>query len=97
MNHDYGGKLATRVRLCLEKLGPFEHLRVTEYGSDVFIAGAPSAARLSHIDGDLFGLAFRDGAGRWGSMFVIDTLEEILSDLAPALGLEPPAQSVCAA
>jgi hypothetical protein len=90
MNHDFGGKLATRVRLCLETFGTFEHLRVTEYGSDVFIAGAPSAARLSHLDGDLFGLSFRDGAGRWGTMFVIDMLEEIVSDLAPALHLAPP-------
>ena len=90
MNHDFGGKLATRVRLCLETFGSFEHLRVTEYGSEVFIAGAPSAARLSHIDVELFGLAFRDGAGRWGEMLMIDTLEEIVSDLAPALDLAPP-------
>ena len=93
MKHD----LADRVRHCLERLGDFEHLRVTEYGSHVFIAGAPSAARLSHVGGDLFGLAFRDGAGEWGTMFVVDTLEEIVSDLAPALDLPPPAADACAA
>jgi hypothetical protein len=93
MKHD----LAIRVRLCLARLGRFEHLRVTEYGPHVFIAGAPSAARLSHIEGNLFGLAFRDGAGRWGTMFVIDTLEELVADLAPALDLPPPATDACAA
>jgi hypothetical protein len=92
MMHESDGALATRVRLCLARLFPerFEHLRITEYGPHVFIAGAPSAARLSHIEGDLFGLAFRDGAGRWGTMFVIDTLEEIVADLAPALDVAPP-------
>ena len=93
MKHD----LATRVRICLARLGRYDHLRVTEYGPHVFIAGAPSAARLSHIGGDLYGLAFRDGAGRWGTMVVVDTLEEIVSDLAPALDLPPPAPGVCAA
>jgi hypothetical protein len=97
MKHDPDGGLATRVRACLARLGRFDHLRVTEYGPHVFIAGAPSAARLSHIEGDLFGLAFRDGAGRWGTMFVIDTLDEIVSDLAPALDLAPPAARVRAA
>lgn len=92
MVHESDGSMAARVRLVLARLSPgrFEHLRVTEYGPHVFIAGAPSAARLSHIEGDLFGLAFRDGAGRWGTMFVIDTLEEIVSDLAHALDVAPP-------
>ena len=90
MSYDCPNMLANRVRLCFARLGNFDHLRVTEYGPHVFIAGTPSAARLSHIEGDLFGLAFRDGAGRWGTMFIIDTLEEIVSDLAPALELAPP-------
>jgi hypothetical protein len=93
MKHD----LATRVRLCLARLGRFEHLRVTEYGPHVFIAGSPSAARLSHIEGNLFGLAFRDVAGRWGTMVLIDTLEELVSDLPPALDVPPPALEECAA
>jgi hypothetical protein len=97
MKHDLDGKLAARVRESLTRLGRFDHLRVTEYGPHVFIAGAPSAARLSHIEGDLFGLAFRDGAGRWGTMFVIDTLDEIVADLAPALDLAPPPPRVRAA
>jgi hypothetical protein len=97
MKHDHHGQLASRVRDCLGRHGNLGHLRVTEYGPHVFIAGAPSAARLSHIEGDLFGLAFRDGAGRWGTMFVIDTLEEIVGDLAPALELAPPAPRVRAA
>jgi hypothetical protein len=90
MSHDSPNTLVNRVRRCFAELGAFEHLRVTEYGPHVIIAGAPSAARLSHIENDLFGLAFRDGAGRWGEMFIIDTLEEIVSDLAPALELAPP-------
>jgi hypothetical protein len=97
MSYDPPNMLANRVRLCLARHGHFDHLRITEYGPDVFIAGSPSAARLSHIEGDLFGLAFRDGAGRWGTMFIIDTLEEIVSDLAPALDLAPPAPRVRAA
>jgi hypothetical protein len=88
---------ATRVRLCLARLGRFDHLRVTESGPHVFIAGAPSAARLSHIEGDLFGLAFRDSAGRWGTMFVIDTLDEIVEHLSAALHVSPPAPRVRAA
>ena len=93
MKHD----LAIRVRLCLARLGRYEHLRITEYGPHVFIAGSPSAARLTHIEGNLFGLAFRDAGGRWGTMVVIDTLEELVSDLAPALDVPPPAAEVCAA
>ena len=89
--------IGTRVRACLAQLGRAEQLRITEYGPHVIIAGAPSAARLSHIDGDLFGLAFRDGAGHWGTMFIIDTLEELVSDLAPALDVAPPALGACAA
>jgi hypothetical protein len=96
MMHDHQGKLAKRVRACLAGLG-LGHLRVTEYGRQVFVSGAASAARLSHVEADLFGLAFRDGSGRWGTMCVIDTLEDIVSDLAAAIDVAPPAAQDAAA
>ena len=63
----------------MKKLG--QHLVIDRTGEPV--------ARLTELGHDAFGVAFRGARGAWEPMALIDTLEELLSDVAIALDLVP--------
>lgn len=76
-----------RVRQWLT-LCEFGHLRARSAGSHVILEshGKP-VARVSTLGRGAFGLSFPEPGGRW-EMLIIDSLDEVMSNLVSALESE---------
>ena len=85
-----------RVRRHLAALGRLDQLEVRAHGPDVVqVTPTPkrvgkATARLTALGHGAFGLSFQEGGERWPSIALVDTFEEIVSDLLAAI--EPPTQ-----
>jgi hypothetical protein len=71
------------ARQCLDAQGR-RHLQVRARGPHIVIADPRGAelARLTDVGHEAFGLAFPDAEGGWEPMLIIDTLEDIVTDVA---------------
>jgi hypothetical protein len=75
------------------------HLRARTYGQHIVIEPTTSAkardrdalARLTALGDDVYGLAFRRPEGGWEPIVLIDTLDEIVWEMATAMTPDPPA------
>jgi hypothetical protein len=93
-----------RVR---ERLAALEclHLRARTYGQHIVIELSTAStktrdrdalARLTALGEDVYGLAFRGSRGGWEPMVLIDTLDEIVWEMATAMTPDPPQTEVAA-
>jgi hypothetical protein len=77
------------------------HLRARTYGQHIVIEPSTSTkakdrdalARLTALGDDVYGLAFRRPAGGWEPIVLIDTLDEIVWEMATAMTPDPPEAS----
>jgi hypothetical protein len=77
------------------------HLQARTYGQHIVIQPTTSTkardrdalARLTALGDDVYGLAFRRAAGGWDPIVLIDTLDEIVWEMATALTPDPPEAS----
>jgi hypothetical protein len=89
-----------RVRGRLAAIECF-HLRARTYGQHIVIEPTTSTkpkdrdalARLTALGEDVFGLAFRKPEGGWEPIVLIDTLDEIVWEMATAMTPDPPEAS----
>jgi hypothetical protein len=80
------------------------HLRARAYGQHIVIEPSTSTktrdrdalARLTALGEDVYGLAFRGSRGGWEPMVLIDTLDEIVWEMATAMTPDPPETEVAA-
>ena len=88
--------LIERVRRHLSALGKLEHLDVRPSGADAVQVvpakgrGEKAIARVTALGHGAFGLTFRANEDRWPSIALVDTFEEILTDLLATI--EPPVE-----
>lgn len=74
------------------------HLRARCYGQHIVIEPTTSTrpkdrdalARLTALGEDVYGLAFRRPEGGWEPIVLIDTLDEIVWEMATAMTPDPP-------
>lgn len=85
--------LVERVRRHLAKrpwAGGSDHVQLSTSGAHVLVAAERLVARLTALGPGAVGLSFREPNGRWQPIVLIDTLEEIVDDLATAMA--PPVE-----
>jgi hypothetical protein len=74
------------------------HLRARGYGQHIVIEPSTctkvrdrdALARLTALGDDVYGLAFRRPEGGWEPIVLIDTLDEIVWEMAAAMTPDPP-------
>jgi hypothetical protein len=74
------------------------HLRARGYGQHIVIEPVAATkardrdalARLTALGDDVYGLAFRRPEGGWEPIVLIDTLDEIVWEMAAAMTPDPP-------
>jgi hypothetical protein len=80
--------LVERVRRRLADVGGLDHVHVRMSGPHVLVIAAEAVfARLTSLGHGAFGIAFRE-RDAWQPIALVDTLDEIVSDMIAAL---PPA------
>jgi hypothetical protein len=84
--------LVARAKRHLTSLGLAEGLSVRHLGQHLLVdRDGEAVARLTALGRDAFGVAFRAADSKWEPMVLIDSLEELLSDVVVALDLAPAA------
>jgi hypothetical protein len=81
--------VVSRVRQQLRALGDHANLSVRSAGAHLVIApreGAP-LARLTRLGDEAWGLSFRDEAGRWEPMLLVDELDAVVTSMSAALAI----------
>jgi hypothetical protein len=73
--------VVSRVRALLASLG-HDHHEVKTRGPHILIG---DHARLTDLGHDAYGLSFRAESGGWEPMVLVDTLEELVTDMSAAI------------